>query len=152
MAKRTDTTKTKITIKTDVAVKAYNTVKGLNIMKLKKEDMFNVLRAANALKPIVTAFEDFVKDAQERLKPENFDELQQKAKDFDSLPAEEKAAVNKAFEEYNKNVNECVSSELEKEKEIEDYTHLSQDTLGEIVVSNDKLTVETILLLQTVLA
>lgn len=139
-------------IKVSDAVRAYNTLKDLNIMKLKKEDMFTVLKAANALKPVTKAFEDFAKDVQERLKPEGFAEITEKAQKFDTLSDDEKREVNKIYADYNKTVNDCLIEEQEKEKEVEQYKHLSQDALGELIASNDKLTVETILLLQTVLA
>lgn len=149
MKKENKTTKT--TIKVSDAVRAYNALKDLGIVKLKKEDMFAVLRAANAIKPVAKAFEDFVKDVQERLRPEGFSEITEKAQKFDSLTPEEQAEVNNVIGEYQKSVNECVIEEQEKEKEVDAYRRLNEDAFGDLIQSNEKLTVDDILLLQKIL-
>ena len=43
-------------------------------------DKFTVIRALRVLKPIRQQYEDFVRDASERLKPEGFDQLQERAR------------------------------------------------------------------------
>ena len=133
-----------VKVKTSDAVAVYNILRKLNIARLKKEDAFVVLRAANRLKPAASAFEEFVKDAQERLKPEGWDERSQK---FDSLPDAEKAEFNKAASAYQKDVEECVKTELEKEIEIETAL-LGEEGLADIIASNDKLNVEAIMLIE----
>lgn len=114
------------------------------------EDLYTVIRALDAMKPVVTKFDDFVKDAQKRLKPEGWDEKVQK---YQQASDEEKAAINKAAREYSDKVNECVSTELEKERDIDAYKHLGEAAFGRLVKGNGHLLdVPKIMLLREMLA
>jgi len=144
-------TKETTTVKVSDAVAVYNTLASLKVTKLKKEDMFLVLRAANALKPVATAFEGFVKDAQERLKPEGWDAITEKNNKFKELSDTEKAEVNKAIAAYNKDVTDCVQTELDREAKINSFTHLGEEAIGDIVAANDSLDVAAIMRLQSVI-
>ena len=150
--------KGKVAVKADTAIAAYGLLTtpktqerdGMKLSGLDTKDIFTVLRAANALKPVAVAFEDFRKDAQERLKPEGWDG---KVERFAEATDEEKAEINKAAMEYNDRVNECVATELEKEKEVDAYERLSEEAFGKLVRDNGHLLdVRSILLLQEVLA
>ena len=147
----------KTTVKADTAIAAYRLLTtpktqerdGMKLSGLDTKDIFTVLRAANALKPVAVAFEDFQKDAQERLKPEGWDG---KVERFAEATEDEKAEINKAAMEYNDRVNECVATELEKEKELDAYERLSEEAFGKRVKDNGHLLdVRSILLLQEVL-
>lgn len=107
---------------------------------LDTQDIFRVLRAMNALKPVATAFTDFQRDAQERLKPEGWDnETQPKIQKFKELSNEEKIAVNKAIGDYNGKVMECVSTEADKDKEVDAYERLSEEAFATLVKGNQHL-------------
>lgn len=134
-------------MKTSEAVSLYNILKGLKIGKLPKEGQFKVLRAAKAFKPGAAAFEDFLSDVRERLKPEGFDEVIEKSQRFKELPEDEKAAVNDAIGKYNKNVEECVKTELDKEIEVDPVEPLGEDSLSILAEVND-LDVQTMLMLE----
>lgn len=137
-------------VKTQDAVTVYNVLKGLKIAKLAKADQFAVLRAARALKPIAAGFEDFAKDAQERLKPEGFDAVVEKSQRFAMLGEEEKSAVNAAFNAYQKDVDECVRPELESVKEVDSFEVLSEEALSGIASANEQLDVQTLMLIEDV--
>lgn len=134
-------------MKTSEAVSLYNILKGLKIGKLPKEGQFKVLRAAKAFKPGAAAFEDFLSDVRERLKPEGFDAVIEKSQRFKELPEDEKVAVNEAIGKYNKNVEECVKTELDKEIEVDPVEPLGEDSLAILVEAND-LDVQTMLMLE----
>ena len=147
----------KTTVKADTAIAAYRLLTtpktqerdGMRLSGLDTQDIFTVLRAANALKPVAVAFEDFQKDAQERLKPEGWDD---KAARFAEATDEEKAEINREAMEYNDRVNECVATELDREKEIDSYGRLSEEAFGKLVKDNGHLLdVRSIMLLQEVL-
>lgn len=160
--------KGKVTIKADKIIAAYNIInqrtseqeidgkrvvrEGFKISSLDTKDIFVFLRARNTLKPIAEAYADFQKSANEDLKPENWDEIVEKSHKFKELPEAEKREVNKAIMDYQGKVNECVSTELEKEKEIDAYEHLSEEAFGTIVRDNRQLDVVEIALLQEILA
>lgn len=150
------------TIKVGDAVKAYNTLTleasenkpCFCILDLKNEDMFKVLYASDALKPIAEAFNGFTKDALKRLRPEGYDKIEEKQQRFDDLTDEEKIEVNKAVGEYNRKFSECINGEAEREVEVRAYQHLSKEVFADLMKSNKelKLGISTIRLLQDVLA
>lgn len=135
----------KKTIKTRQAVAAYNVAKTLKLGKVERNDVFALLRAANALKPTATGYEDFVKDAQERLKPEGFDRIAAKYQEREELTAKEQAAVEK----YNKDVSDCVEAELDKPVEV-DFDPVGDDGLYALAAANEVLTLEAVALMQEV--
>lgn len=144
-------TDSKKKVKTADAVSAYNSIKALKIGKLPKEEQFKVLRAARILKPIAAGFEDFVKDAQERLKPDDFADIADKSQRFAELTDEEKIAVNKAAAAYQRDVDECVRPEFESEKEVAWFEPLSEDSFAQIASENESVDVQTLLALQDIL-
>lgn len=124
--------------------------KGMKLSDLEPKDMYVALRAINSLRPVVTAFDDFNKDVLERLKPEGWDEAVER---YNEMSESEKEDANKMASEYTRMVNECVQSELEKEKEVDDYERLSEEAFGKLIKSNGALLdVPSILLLQEVFA
>ena len=128
----------------------YNVLKGLKISRLAKDDQFAVLRAARALKPVATGFEDFVRDAQERLQPEGFARMEGKRERFATLPDDEKRELNKFYMSYQKDVDDCVLPELESEKEVDSFTPLSEEALSGIALANENLDVQTLMLIEDV--
>lgn len=138
-------------MKTSEVVGVYNVLKSLKISKLKKEDQFAVIRAARALKPVATAFDDFIKDAQERLRPVGFDAVDEKRGRFEHLTAAEKEEVTAAVHSYNKDVNDCVQTEADREVEVGDFTRVSDDVIAGLVAGNEGLDIETVMILQDVI-
>lgn len=144
------------TMKTIDIVNAYNVLNAAKLSKLADADKFTVIRAMRALKPIYTGYEEAVKDAQERLKPEDFDALQKKAADWNAthkdkkltdLTPEERTTldgINAAYRDYTSKVEECIRDIAETEKTL-DYTRLSQDAFGKLLESNPEWKMQEIL-------
>ena len=147
--KKTENKTEKKTMKTSEVVSLYNVLKGLKIGKLPKEGQFKVLRAAKAFKPIATAFEDFLSDVRERLKPEEFDAVVEKSQRFNELTDPEKIEVNDAIGKYNKTVEECVKTELDKMIEVDKVELFGEDNLAILAEVND-LDVQTVLMLENI--
>lgn len=143
-------------MKTIDIVNAYNVLNGAKLAKMQDADKFTVIRAMRALKPIQTDYEAAVKDAQERLKPEDFDALQKKAADWNAthkdkkltdLTPEERTTldgINAAYRDYTDKVEQCVRDLAETEKTL-DYTRLSQDAFGKLLESNPEWKMQEIL-------
>ena len=151
--KTADKTDNRKQVKTDDAIRVYNILKTLKISKLDKTGQFTIIRAARVLKPVATAFEDFVKDAQERLKPAGFDALREKteaAGGIENLPAEEQKEAKEAAEAYNKDVSDCVEPELKKICEVDMFKGFSDDVLSKIASENSELNVEILMLIEDV--
>lgn len=143
-------------MKTIDIVNAYNVLNAAKLTKLDDKDKFTVIRAMRQLKPVYTGYEDAVKDAQERLKPEDFDALQRRAADWNAthkdkkltdLTPEERTtldSINAAYRDYTSKVEECIRDIAETEKTL-DYTRLSQDAFGKLLESNPEWKMQEIL-------
>ncbi len=138
--------------KTSDIVFIYNVLRKAKCSKQDKIGQFTIIRAIRALKPIATAWEDFLKDARERLKPDGFDEIAQKTSEevFKTLPPEEQAHINKVLSSYDKDVSDCIAPELDRIRDIDRTKGLSEDVLSKLMTEND-LTAEAIILIQDIL-
>lgn len=142
-------------MKTIDIVNAYNVLNAAKLSKLADADKFTVIRAMRALKPIYTGYEDAVKDAQERLKPEDFDALQKRAADWNAthkdkkltdLTPEERTTldgINAAYRDYTSKVEECIRDLAETERELT-HTRLTEDAFGKLLESNPDWTMKEI--------
>lgn len=142
-------------MKTIDIVKAYRIINDAKLTKMEDADKFKVIKATRQLKPVAASFDEFVKEAQERLKPEGWDDMQKKARkwqedgDKSTLTVEERREINRYFTDYNAKVEECVKEEAEKEPELT-YEHLSEEAFGKFIASND-YDVRTIIELENIL-
>lgn len=139
----------KKTIKTDNIVSVFRAINQAKLSKLDTAEKFAVIKAARAIKPTAANFDDFVKDAREKLEPDNFAEIQEKMNDFNKLTDNEKNEVNSVVTKLNQDLQKCAEDELNKEVEIE-IEALSDEIISKLADSND-FTVETILMIQDVL-
>lgn len=149
-------------MKTIDIINAYNVLNAAKLTKLADADKFTVIRAMRALKPIHTDYEEAVKDAQERLKPEGFDDLQRRAADWNAIHKDKKLTdltpeerttlegINAAYRDYTTKVEECIRDIAEKEKEL-DYTRLTEEAFGKLLESNPDWTMQQILAVADVL-
>ncbi len=105
-------------------VDCYNTFEKTKVNRLEESEKIKILKARKAMRPIHADFEAFLKDVQEMMKPENWDELQDKARKWKqegektTLTKEEQNEINKSLEAYLKKVDSAVKEELSKEVEI----------------------------------
>lgn len=138
----------KIIVNTGKATRAYNlltaqkTDKGEGFKlpsEMETADIFRVLRATNAIRPVATAMTDFQTDAQKRLQPDNWEELTQKLQRFSELSKEEKAEVNRDVADYNRRIDECISTEVAKDREIDAYEKLSEEAFATLIKANGHL-------------
>lgn len=117
---------------TEKAVVAYRILNNAKLGKMKDEDKFLVVRAMKQLRPVATDYDDFIKDAAERLKPEGIEAIQEKVQSNATLSEEER----KVWEKYNQDVTKCVQDELAKEKEFT-FEALGDEGLKGLLASND---------------
>lgn len=134
--------KSKNEITTDTVKSVYKLLNDSKLTKMEDKDKFIVIKAVRKFKPIAADFEDFKKDVQEKLKGENFEEMQKKALQWNeegdktTLTEDERKEVNMFFYEFNKNMEECLKEETERKHELE-YEKLSEDAFGKFISSND---------------
>ena len=143
-------------------VTAYAALSGAKLSKLEDKEKFALIRAMKALKPIHNDYEDFVKDARERLKPDDFDARQQEAEQWNAAHKGQKMAdltpkeqqrledINRYFADYTQQVEECVKDEAQKDVSP-DYARLAEGAFGRLLESNPDWTMDRIVLLSDVL-
>lgn len=117
---------------TDQIVTAFRLINTAKIGKMEDTEKYAIIKATRKLKKVGTDFDDFLKDAQEKLKPEGFDAIVSKMQAKQELTSAESATLNK----YNKDVSDCLADELKKEVEL-DFEPLSEEALGHLYASND---------------
>ena len=147
--------KSKKEMTTNTVLSVYKLLNDSKLTKMEDKDKFIVIKAVRKFKPIAADFEDLKKDVQEKLKGENFEEMQKKALQWNeeggktTLTEDERKEVNMFFYEFNKNVEECLKEERERKHELE-YEKLSEDAFGKFISSND-FKVDDIITIQEVM-
>lgn len=112
----------KVTIKQ--VVDCYNAFEKAKVNKLEESEKIKILKARKAMRPIHDDYEAFLKDVQEMMKPEGWDELQKKVQQWQqegektTLTEAERIEINKALVDYSKKVDSAIKEELAKEVEI----------------------------------
>lgn len=105
-------------------VSAYNTLGEAAVTKLEEGEAIKVVKARKAMRPIVEDYEAFLKDCQDKFKPENWDSIQAKLQQWQkegektTLTEEERIEINKVVIEYQSKIDKAVADELKKEHEI----------------------------------
>lgn len=129
-------------ISTEKILSVYNLINDAKLTKMDDEDKFRMIKIIRVLKPVATNFEDFKKDASEKLKGENHEEMLEKAQKWQTegenttLSEAERIEINKYFTDYNNKIVECLKDEAKKENEL-DYEPLGAGAFGKFVASND---------------
>ena len=116
-------------------VACYKALGEAKVTKLEEGEVVKIVKARKAMRPFAEEYDAFLKDCQEKFKPENFDEIQGKVQKWNDLSDEEKVATNKALGEYQTKINEAVKAELEKEVEVS-VEKLSESSATKILLEN----------------
>ena len=136
-----------------VATKLLNEAK---LTKMEDADKFAAIKAMKVLIPIANEYDGFLTLTSDKLKPENFDEMQAKAQKWQSegenttLTEDERIEINKFFADYQQSIEACIKEEIAKEIELS-YTPLSEDAFMKLAASNPDWTVRQIMAVEEVL-
>lgn len=122
-------------MKLEKIVTAYRALGEAKVTKLDEGEVIKIVKARKAMRTYAEEYEAFLKDAQEKLKGEGFDELQAKVQKWAELTDEEKLAVNKELGEYQRKIDKTVQEELEREVDIE-VDKLAEGSLPKLLQEN----------------
>lgn len=106
-------------------VEAYKVLGEAKVTKLEESEVIKVVKARKTMRPVADDFEAFLKDVQEKFKPENWESIQEKVAQWQkegentTLTEEERIEINKTLASYQNSINKAVNDELEREVEIE---------------------------------
>ena len=122
-------------------VEAYKVLGEAKVTKLEESEVIKVVKARKAMRPIADEYEAFLKDCQDKFKPENWDKIQgnlqkwQQEGEKTTLTEEERIEVNESVIEYQSKINAAVKDELEKEVEV-NIEALKEDSATKLLVEN----------------
>lgn len=122
-------------------VSAYKVLGEAKVTKLEESEVIKIVKARKAMRPIADEFEAFLKDAQEKFKPECWDDVQAKVQQWQqegentTLTDDEKRGVNTALVDYQNSINKAVNDELEREVEINIET-LKEESATKLITEN----------------
>lgn len=131
-----------MTKKVDNIVSLYGILKEAKLTKLADADKYTIIKILRKLRPTAEKFEEDKKDASERLKPENWDDIIAKAQQWQkdgnetTLTEEEKKEINAVIIKYENSVRECIIEELNTEVEV-DMPTISEAVFEKLMASND---------------
>ena len=131
-----------MTKKVDNIVSLYNILKEAKLTKLADADKYTIIKILRKLRPTAEKFEEDKKDASERLKPENWEDIIAKAQQWQkdgeetTLTEEEKKEINAVIIKYENSVRECIIEELNTEVEV-DMPTISEAVFEKLMASND---------------
>lgn len=122
-------------------VSAYKVLGEAKVTKLEESEVIKVVKARKAMRPIADDFDAFLKDCQEKFKPENWDEVQEKVQQWQkegentTLSEAERVDINKALVEYQRKIDAAMKDELAREVEISVET-LKEESATKMLVEN----------------
>lgn len=122
-------------------VSAYKALGDAKVTKLEEGEVIKVVKARKAMRPIADDFDAFLKDCQEKLKPEGWDEIQKKLQQWQqegentSLTKAECIELNKAVIGYQKKIDAAMKDELKREVEL-NIEPLKEESATKMLVEN----------------
>ena len=122
-------------------VSAYKVLGEAKVTKLEEGEVVKVVKARKAMRPIADDFDAFLKDCQEKFKPENWDEVQEKVAQWQkegentTLTEAERVELNKAIIGYQQKVDGAVKDELARVVEIS-VESLKEESATKMLVEN----------------
>lgn len=117
-------------------VNTYKILGEAKVSSLEESEILKIVKARKTMRPIFEDFEAFLKDVQEKFKPENLEELQIKAQKWSELSDEEKMEINKIFRQYEQAINTALLEEQEKEFEL-NIDKLSEESVSKLLKDNE---------------
>lgn len=146
-------------MKTKIIVDAYSVLKAAKLSKMDDKDKYKVIKAMREMRPVSEKFEADLKEGNEKLKDERYEEMNEKAvkhneavrdgKTEETLSSKELRQLDIYFSAYKKEVDV-----LEKSLEDEDFPvkfeKLSEEAIYKLWESND-FTCEQMMILEDAL-
>lgn len=124
------------------AVILYKVLGEAKVGVLEESDIAIIIKVRKNLRSAVEEYEAFLKDCQEKFKPENWDKIQEKIAQWQqegektTLTIEERTEINKAIIEYQNKINSVINVELEKVIDVT-VEKLSEDAAVKLIKHND---------------
>lgn len=122
-------------------VSAYKVLGDAKVVKLEESEVIKVVKARKAMRPIADDYDAFLKDCQEKFKPEGWNEIQKKLQQWQqegentTLTEAERIELNKAVIGYQKKIDAVLKDELKREVEL-NIEPLKEESATKMLVEN----------------
>lgn len=122
-------------------VECYKTLGDAKVTKLEESEVVKVVKNRKAMRKYSDEYDAFLKDVQEKMKPEHWDDVQQKVQQWQqegentTLTELERKGINTALVEYTRKVDSAISEELKREVEI-DIEALKSESATKLLTEN----------------
>ena len=139
----------KVVLKTKKVLAVFNLLNVAKLGEMEDANKIKVFHILRALKPVATKYDEFYKDAVEKLKPEGYDEKILKWNEcrekiqlgvkMEKLPMDGDDFVDmtyKVINPFNKAINDATDKEAETEAEVE-FEPISERAFMKLVKAND---------------
>lgn len=122
-------------------VSAYKVLGDARVNKLEESEVVKVIKARKAMRPIADDYDAFLKDCQDKLKPEGWEKIEGKLQQWQqegentTLTEDERKELNKAVIGYQKKVEAVLKEELNREVEL-NIEPLKEESAMKMLVEN----------------
>lgn len=122
-------------------VSAYKVLGDAKVVKLEESEVIKVVKARKAMRPIADDYDAFLKDCQDKFKPEGWDEIQKKLQQWQqegektTLTEAERIELNKVVIGYQKKIDAALKDELKREVEL-NIEPLKEESATKMLVEN----------------
>lgn len=117
-------------------VSLYKILGEAKVSNLEESEIVKIVKARKQLRQYAEEYDAFLKDAQDKFKPENFEVIQDKLQKWNDLSDEDKINVNKVVRTYELKINTAVGEELEKDIDVT-LEKLTEDSITKLLKHND---------------
>lgn len=130
-------------MKQSLVIKLFPVIEGAKVGSVSEvSEKVVILKILKELRPVVSSFEDFKKNAQKKAEGEGHDNFVEQAKEWQANPEEfnkktsdeERAAINKYFSEYQNRYEEMIAEEESAEVELKNK--IKKETFEQLIQSN----------------
>lgn len=122
-------------------VTIYKTLGEAKVTKLEESEVIKIVKARKEMRKYSDDYEAFLKDVQEKFKPEDWDDVQTKVQKWQqegentTLTDEQKIELNKVLFEYQRKIDASLKEELDRDVNIT-FDKLKEDTLTKLMIEN----------------
>ena len=117
-------------------VSLYKILGEAKVSNLDESEIIKIVKARKLIRQSAEEYDAFLKDVQEKFKPENFEYIQNALQNWNNIDDQERIEVNKVVRNYELKINAAVAEELEKDVDII-LDKLSEESVTKLLKYND---------------
>lgn len=117
-------------------VSLYKILGEAKVSNLDESEIIKIVKARKLIRQSAEEYDAFLKDVQEKFKPENFEYIQNALQNWNNIDDQERIEVNKVVRTYELKINAAVAEELEKDVDVI-LDKLSEESITKLLKYND---------------